>query len=142
MDTSGNALKRVFSSTNPWASRDCGRPDCIICSQGDEEIQDCRRRNILYENRCTLCQVRDGKDDAKMTGKGIYVGESARSMYERAKEHEADRVGELEESHQIKHWVLDHPELDAPPKFRFKVVSSFSDALTRQLSEAVRIEMG
>ena len=55
--------------------------------------------------------VGDGKDDDKMRGKGIYVGESARSMYERAKEHEADRVGELEESHQIKHWVLDHPEL-------------------------------
>ena len=31
--------------------------------------------------------------------------------------------------------------MDAPPKFRFKVVSSFSNALTRQLSEAVRIEM-
>ena len=62
-------------------------------------------------------------------------------MYERAKEHEADRVGELEESHQIKHWVLDHPDVDAPPKFRSKMMSSFSDALTRQLSEAVRIEM-
>jgi hypothetical protein len=36
---------------------------------------------------------------------------------------------------------LDHPELNATPKFRFKVVLSFRDALTRQLSEAVRIEL-
>ena len=56
-------------------------------------------------------------------------------MYERAKEIEAEIVGEMEESHQIKHWVLDHPDLDAPPTFKFK------DALTRQLSEAVRIEL-
>ena len=71
----------------------------------------------------------------------IYVCESSLSMYERGKEHEADRVGELKENHQIKHWVLDHPELDAPPKFKFKVASSFRDTLTRQLSEAVRIEL-
>ena len=56
------------------------------------------------------------------------------------KEHENDRKNELEESHQIKHWLLDHPELDAPPKFKFKMIASFSDPLTRQLSEAVRIE--
>jgi hypothetical protein len=40
----------------------------------------------------------------------------------------------------MKHWVLDQPELDAPPKFKFKIISSFSDSLTRQISEAVRIE--
>ena len=143
VENAGTALKRIFSSTNPWGSRECGRPDCVVCSQGDEQIQDCRRRNILYENRCTTCHVESKKEDPKLsgTGKGIYVGESSRSMYERGKEHEADRVGELEESHQIKHWVLDHPELYAPPKFKFKVVSTLRDALTRQLSEAVRIEL-
>ena len=36
--------------------------------------------------------------------------------------------------------MLDHPELDTPPKFKFKLISSFSDPLTRQISEAVRIE--
>ena len=51
-----------------------------------------------------------------------------------------DRNDEEEDSHQMKHWVLDHPELDAPPKFKFKIISSFSDPLTRQISEAVRIE--
>ena len=29
----------------------------------------------------------------------------------------------------------------APPKFKFKIVRSFQDPLTRQLSEAVRIEL-
>ena len=74
-------------------------------------------------------------------GKGIYVGESSRSMYERTKEHDADREKRSEESHQIKHWLSSHEELLAPPKFRFKLVRSFKDPLTRQLSEAVRIEL-
>ena len=37
---------------------------------------------------------------------------------------------------------MDHPELSAPPKLKFKMVASFKDALTRQISEAVRIETG
>ena len=109
VENAGSALKMIFSSTNPWGNRDCQRPDCVICRQGDEEIQDCRRRNILYENRCTLCQVGKAGDTFQKDGLGIYVGESARSLYERSKEHEKDKNDELEESHQLKHWVLDHP---------------------------------
>ena len=37
---------------------------------------------------------------------------------------------------------MDHPELSSPPKFKFSLISSFKDALTRQISEAVRIERG
>ena len=74
-----------------------------------------------------------------LDGKGIYVGESARSMYERGREHEKDKEDRLVESHQIKHWQLDHPELEDPPKFHFKIVSTFKDPLTRQLAESVRI---
>ena len=140
VENAGSALKMILPSTNPWGSSDCKRADCVICSQGDEEIQDCRRRNILYENRCTVCHVGKEGEEFKKDGLGIYVGESSRSLYERSKEHEKDRNDEEEDSHQMKHWVLDHPELDAPPKFKFKIISSFSDPLTRQISEAVRIE--
>ena len=44
------------------------------------------------------------------------------------------------ESHQIKHWQLDHPDLDEPPKFRIKIISTFKDPLTRQVAESIRIE--
>ena len=72
-----------------------------------------------------------------MDGRGIYVGESSRSIYERAREHVADR----EKQHQIKHWLTSHEELLAPPAFKFKIVKTFQDPLTRQLAEAVRIEL-
>ena len=74
-------------------------------------------------------------------GKGVYVGESSRSLSERAKEHEADKLKTSEDSHQIKHWLTDHRDLMAPPKFRFTIIKSFLDPLTHQLSEAVRIDL-
>ena len=61
-------------------------------------------------------------------------------MYERGKEHQKVGRDKAEDSHQWKHWVLDHPEMEGDPQFRLKIVSSFSDPLTRQLAEAVRIE--
>ena len=74
-------------------------------------------------------------------GKGIYVGETSRSLYERGKEHEAHRKNTSEESHQVKHWLIDHQDLLAPPKFRFSIIQSFQDPLLRQLAEAVRIDL-
>ena len=37
--------------------------------------------------------------------------------------------------------MTDHSDLGTPPKFKMKVVGSFKDALSRQLSEAVRIDL-
>ncbi len=33
------------------------------------------------------------------------------------------------------------PELESPPKFKMKMISSFQDAMTRQISESVRIDL-
>ena len=68
------------------------------------------------------------------------MGESSRSLYERAKEHVADKKNLAEDSHMIKQWALDHSDLKTPPKFRFEIIGSFRDAVTRQVTEAVRIE--
>ena len=69
------------------------------------------------------------------------MGESSRSIYERAKEHVADREKQSDDSHQIKHWLTSHEDLLAPPGFKFKIIQSFQDPLSRQLAEAVRIDL-
>ena len=51
----------------------------------------------------------------------------------------ADRVSMKEDSHMLKHWVCDHPDLLEPTKFKFRIIRSFQDPLTRQLAEAVRV---
>ena len=135
----GTPLGMLLPSTNPWGLQDCTRSDCVTCNQGDEKRIDCRRRNILYESECVLCReikkAGEGKDGQDMKdGKGVYGGESSRSIYERAREHVADREKHQEDSHQIKHWLTSHEELLAPPAFKFKIVKTFQDPLTRQLA--------
>ena len=89
VESSGTQLCRLLPNTNPWAGQYCGRTECYTCTQGDEKIQNCRRRNILYESSCTICNPnqeegsRKSDDDKEETLKGkngIYVGESARSI--------------------------------------------------------------
>ena len=46
-ESAGMALSRLLPSTNPWGPGDCGRQDCMLCNQQDENQQDCRRRNVL-----------------------------------------------------------------------------------------------
>ena len=41
----------------------------------------------------------------------------------------------------IKHWLSSHQELSSPPKFRVEVVASYQDAMTRQIAEAVSIDL-
>ena len=41
----------------------------------------------------------------------------------------------------VKHWRITHPELPTHPKFNIKVVGTYRDALSRQVPEAVRIEL-
>ena len=52
-------------------------------------LDDCKRRNIFYESRCVVCNPEeDAKpENVRELGKkeGVYVGKSARSIFERAK---------------------------------------------------------
>ena len=67
----------------------------------------------------------------------LYVGESSRSLQERALEHwTAARKGD-QTSHMVRHQALVHPE--DPPEFQFRAVSYHRTALGRQIREAVRI---
>ena len=85
--------------------------------------------------------------DAKKNGRGksdhggVYVGETARSLFERAAEHRDDAEKQHDDSHMMKHWILDHQEEKEMPRFKFRMVASFQDSLTRQVAESVRIDM-
>jgi hypothetical protein len=70
----------------------------------------------------------------------IYVGETSRSLHERAEEHLKDGRDGAEDSHMVKHWANHHGGGETPA-FMFKVAKRYKTALTRQVGEAVRIEM-
>ena len=100
--------------------------------------EDCITRNILYESQCEKCL-----SDEKRSGgnASLYVGESARSLFERSCEHWQATSQKKEESHMHQHMVEEHSKEMDKPEFRFKVVKTFKSALDRQVAEAIRIEM-
>ena len=55
----------------------------MACAQAMSPL-DCRRRGLVYETECTECMNREGK------ARALYVGESARSGFERYNDHVDD----------------------------------------------------
>ena len=101
VELSGSKLCHLLPNTNPWSGNDCGRVNCVLCSQGGEKRIECKRRNILYESECVMCNPEESKEKEVDLGKrhGVYVGESARSLHERSLEHVGDYKGRKEYSH-------------------------------------------
>ena len=143
MEAGGTPLAGMFS-TDLGMGLECGRGDCPTCPQGIDPPVDCFARSIMYQSTCTLCHTNGdvkSKPDpisCKMGGGGTYTGETSRSLYERVKEHLRDAKDLQKDSHIVKHWFLDHPQLQTQPKFKFKIVGKFKDCMSRQISEAVR----
>ena len=91
------------------------------------------RRNVTYKTECLTCKEKYGK-------KRVYIGESARTAFERGQEHENDFMKRKEDSHMLKHWEEEHPS-EERPIFSMKVLRGHTSAFVRQIHEAVLIEM-
>ena len=140
----GSKLKNLLSNSNPWKGRTCGR----ICIPVDSQ----ERRNRIaeketsYMNQNTLTVTLRKKSTRRMERilktrafPSIYVGESGRSLHERAKEHWSDFESRSGDSHILKHW-LNHHGGQGTPKFRIDGIKYCQDTPRRQVSEAVRIQ--
>ena len=142
-EEAGTPLWTQLSSNRLDDGGVCGRTDCETCKQPDERKLDCFQRSVVYESACVICHPDGAKekpgDKMIKDGKGIYVGETSRSIFERTFEHHG-RARSLDEgSFMVKHWFTSHPEEDVQPGFRFRIVGRYKDCLTRQLKEAVRM---
>ena len=162
-ESGGVQLGKLFS-TDLARDLPCGRDQCWPCQTSKEGQQKkCKARSVLYETSCCICNpdvemkqpsIREEEDDndpkvgkhdvadpspSPMGRVGIYLGETSRSLHERAKEHVNDAKTVHAKSHIVKHWLESHPDLNDPPTFRFQVKRCFKDCLTRQLSEAISI---
>ena len=142
VERTGSSLKNIFSNTNPWAGAHCGREECVTCNQGDEVKTPCTKRNLVYENICIKCNPEAVKKGELISVNkevpSIYVGETARSIQERAREHWDSFRSRNSDSHILKHWTLHH-DSEGEPEFIMKVVKYHKTALSRQVGEAIRI---
>ena len=88
VERTGRNLLTSFPQTRTWSGMKCGRQECITCNQGGEELPNCTQSSIVYESVCTLCNpgvVKKGELEKVKDGHpSLYVGESSRSIQERA----------------------------------------------------------
>ena len=86
-------------------------------------------------NVCLKC-----KEEGKVTR---YVGETARTLWERNAEHQQDTLNQKTSSHMREHCSQDHPEKlhEVLDLFQMKRVKQCARALNRQVREALEINM-
>ena len=161
VERAGQKLEDVLTKANPWQGQDCEREKCLLCATkqrtGKLLTQDCKRRNIVYETWCITCHDRDMQEAEEQAGgdqkeqkrledkikKYKYVGESARSCYERGWEHQADLENLSTKSHMLKHAVEKHTGEEINNlKFGMKILRSAKRPMDRQIWESVLIQEG
>ena len=134
MEVGGRTMKREVQRSNPTATQGCMEDDCIACNVERGKGGDCRRSNVNYEIECQLCP--DGQ-------RPVYIGETARNLYTRAREHmngEHRKTREEEEestSFVRRHMEQHHKGLQS--KFKARVTKANNDSFSRQVREGVLI---
>ena len=153
----GPALMSGIAVNNPFLPSDCRREDCPQIGAGEECLGKCGREGVLYKAVCLKCGGEDEEDGEDVDGDnhGVtaqYIGESSRTLYVRRKQHVSDYnfcskrrtgVDDKRTSFMWDHNVAAHGgdlNMDPMKDFQFSVISTYKDPLTRQVTEAVKIQ--
>ena len=89
VERGGVSVKRLIQRSNPTGQTGCESGDCPACREGRGQGGDCRKSNVQYEFSCKLCPEGD---------QHVYIGETARNLYSRGKEHMANAQSRNRES--------------------------------------------
>ena len=118
--------------------------DCTVCE--NDSIK-CSPKGAVYMGECMDCYNRfnaeEREEDTKEVEKkrAIYIGESSRPLRMRINEHREGVKQLKEDSFIINHWMQAHGTEMTPPDIEFRRIASYRDCLTRQISEALHIEV-
>ena len=120
-EVGGNLLVNAFDK-DLGRGQHCGRVPCPPCDTTEKRVN-CRNRNIVYESKCRICNpISSQEEDADQPSgrdstqrEGIYIGETSRSLHERAVEHVRDAENFSPKSHIVKDWMNSHADLPSPP---------------------------
>ena len=138
VESSGIQLVRLFPRV--FKRPKCHWEDCAVCLESGDKPSLCKTRNLVYEGICLECVSETTMGVGETGDVGVYVGESSRTLSERALEHVGGAKSLDPDNFIVKHWILKHSNLDNPPRIKFKPIKSHSDALSRLVSESVWID--
>ena len=126
----GPTLGESLSNPTPWTSSHCGRVGCLPCKSKEGS---CKKVGVTYQWTCMRC-AEEGK-------KAVYLGETARSLWDRTLEHIKNLENRTEGSALWKQWSQFHPS-DEAPEFTVKCTGSYKMSTERQIREALAIDAG
>ena len=129
IEKSGIQLSRLFKRI--YTPDKCHWPQCPVCMYSDSKGNTrCRQANMVYEAKCIVCLRNFENGEISEDEVGVYIGETSRTLVERATEHVtcAERIDV--ENFITKHWALKHREMAEYPKMRFRVIKQCKDALS------------
>ena len=129
VERAGTSLKSLLSRPNPWGNIACSREKCLTCKTEKNEGF-CTKRSLTYETRCLSC--------AGAGREKLYIGETARSSYERGAEHQHDYKTKKADSHMHLHADEAHGG-EEKPKFSMKILRCHKSPMYRQIHEAILI---
>ena len=129
VERAGPKLRNILCNSTPWKSEWCGRQDCPPCTT---KPGSCRASNVVYQIQCQDCLGM-----GKTTN---YFGESGRAWWDRAREHAQALTSKNQNYAIVKHWLKEHPTLEEPPKYSYKLLGTFKSAIHRQITEAIMID--
>ena len=84
VEKTGNSLADILVKSDPWGNIECQRLSCTTCKHDTitKAKGKCRERSIVYQDICIPYN--------KVGESALYVGKSARSIYERGEDHARD----------------------------------------------------
>ena len=148
VEKSGTKIQFMFP-TEDLKRTPCMRQNCPICKYPEHLWENCFAHNIVYTATCSVCNPEileppgknkgKGPSSQKKQMKGLYIGETARSLCERANEHLDKARNISEDSMIVRHWLQEHAGDENMPQFFFKVISRHTSPLSRQVEEAILI---
>ena len=137
VEKSGRPLSKFFNKN--ISTGKCHREDCVPCSNPKIRGSSmCMAKGVVYEGVCVMCDSKH-RSSSSETHRGMYIGQTSRSLYERCLEHMASYKRFDFGSFMFKHWAICHKDSPTPPKFEFRVVQCQKEPLTRLIHEAVKI---
>ena len=158
VERAGVKMVDMLHKADPWQGADCKRDRCKLCDTkqktGKNTTQSCTRRSVIYETHCATCLAREEEridnmeieEQEKKNLKAdikryVYIGESARSGYERLWEHQRSLEQLSPESHMLKHIVAVHEgEKIEEIEFHAKILKYTRSAFERQIRESTMIQ--
>ena len=131
IERAGPKIKDQLCNPTPWSGQHCGRTGCLPCKTKEGS---CRKANVTYKITCLNCLRKDKR-------KVVYLGESARSLWDRISEHLDDLRRRTTSSVLYRHWQEGHQE-EAEPEFSVEVLGCHRSSTERQIKEALEIQRG